>query len=494
MPTDNTAYSQDDLLQMIRKWVPEERVPRRVRIKDTSDYFRVDYDDVVILEGIPYLVRNNEREGRFGIPDEQKFWVKRSINLVTGEVRILKWAFREQFLSRIGDLIFECVRSPQKEARILQMVRGRSDFMQGEVVRDSDHNYLRIMDYIRGHTIEQVTLSLGKDHEDFFFNHYPALLSDFVTAMKAIRYLHENDEKHGDIRRDHLIRDKSTGQYRWIDFDYNYRHGASRFGYDLFGLGNVLIFITGHGDVTTHDLRRDNPDMFNTLFEEDLNIVFSNRVANLKKIYPYIPDYLNRILMHFSSGARVYYDTCQELIEDLGEAVERLKESRSVMFMKMDMHKETNANPRDKHLLVAVDQSEEAKRAVLYVADFIGGFPGFRATLLSILQEPGEDFFEDEKDRAEWLEKEEEKIGQRLENYRQILIQSGFPEDKVDIRVFRDNKKSLTDTIVSFQCDLSCCTIVVGRRHKAKAEEFLFGSVSSQLIHGAQNCAVWVVE
>jgi nucleotide-binding universal stress UspA family protein len=479
---------------MVRRWVPEERVPRRIRIKDTSDFFRVDYDDVVVLNDVPYLIRNNEREGRFGIPDEQKFWVKRSINLLDGKVRILKWAFREQFHSRIGDLVFECVRSPQKESRILKLVRGRTDFMQGEAVQDSAHNPLRIMDYIRGQTLEQVTLSLGKNHEDFFFNHYPLLLADFITSVKAIRFLHDNDEKHGDIRRDHLIKDKTSGQYRWIDFDYNYRHGASRFGYDLFGLGNTLIFITGRGDVTTQALHREKPDIYHKLFEEDLNIVFSTRVANLKKIYPYIPDFLNQVLMHFASGARVHYETTGELIEDLGEALERLKESRNVMFMKMNTHEEAGANPRDKHLLIAVDQSEEAKRAVLYVADFVGGFPGFRATLLSIVQEPEEDFFENENERIKWMEREKEKTGQSLEIYRQILIQSGFPEDKVDIRLCINNRKSLTDTITSFQCDLNCCTIVVGRQHKSKTEEFLFGSVSSQLIHGAKNCAVWVVE
>src|SRR5512140_2301475 len=132
MAAFNGDYSEKELLRMIRRWVPRERVPRRVRIKDTADFFRVDYDDVVVLGGIPYFVRNNEREGRFGIDDEQKFWVKRARQLFTGEVKILKWVFRERFQARIGEMVFECVRSPQKEARILELVRGRPEFMQGE--------------------------------------------------------------------------------------------------------------------------------------------------------------------------------------------------------------------------------------------------------------------------------------------------------------------------------------------------------------------------
>ncbi len=326
MLTGSDGYREKELLRMIRQWVPRERVPKRVRIKDTSDFFRVDYDDVVVLDGIPYLVRNNEREGRFGIDDEQKFWVKRALHLLTGQVKILKWVFKERFQARIGDLVFECVRSPQKEARILELVRGRPEFMQGETVLDSAGNQLRILDYIRGKTLGQHALEMGKDHEDFFFNYYPALLDEFIPVIEAIRFLHENGEKHGDIRRDHIIKDTSTGRYRWIDFDFNYQHGESRFGYDLFGLGNVLLFITGRGDITTYRLLREAPDVFDRLTEDDVNIVFHNRVNNLKKVYPYIPEKLNRVLMHFALSAPLYYEETRELLEDVREAREELIE------------------------------------------------------------------------------------------------------------------------------------------------------------------------
>ena len=324
MGAGNGGYSEKELLHMIRQWVPRDRVPKRAPIKDTSDFFRVDYDDVVVLNDVPYLIRNNEREGRFGIDDEQKFWVKRARNLLTGEVKILKWVFKERFNARIGDLVFECVRSPKKEARILELVRGRPDFMQGETVFDSAGNQLRILDYIRGKTLGQVALEMGKDHEDFFSRYYPSLLDEFIGIIEAIRFLHDNGEKHGDIRRDHIIKDDSTGIFRWIDFDFNYRHGESRFGYDLFGLGNILLFITGRGDVTTNRLLRESPEVFGRLRSNDVNIVFHNRVNNLKKIYPYVPERLNRVLMHFAMGSSVYYEFTKELIEDLSEAREEL--------------------------------------------------------------------------------------------------------------------------------------------------------------------------
>jgi hypothetical protein len=322
--TDQNGYTEKELLRMIRRWVPRDRVPKRVRVKDTSDFFRVDYDDVVVLNGVPYFVRNNEREGRFGLEDEPKFWVKRARNLLTGEVKILKWVFREKFEARIGKLVYECVRSPQKEARILELVRGRPEFMQGETVLDSSGSELRILDYIKGRTLGQIAVELGADHEDFFRSHYPALLDEFVGVVEAIRFLHDQNEKHGDIRRDHIIKDADTGRYRWIDFDFNYWHGESRFGFDLFGLGNVLLFITGRGDITTNRLYEKDRKIFDRLTMDDVNIVFHNRVNNLRKVFPYIPEKLNRVLMHFAYSAPVYYEHTRELLEDLGEAREEL--------------------------------------------------------------------------------------------------------------------------------------------------------------------------
>ncbi len=157
--------------------------------------------------------------------------------------------------------------------------------------------------------------------------------------------------------------------------------------------------------------------------------------------------------------------------------------------------KPESENPvRDKHLLIAVDDSESSSRAVLYVADFLGGFPGFTVTLLRIIPEPEEDFFDTEDELNSWIKKQTDVANRMLENYRQVLIQSGFPEDKVRYRACVGEAKSFAEAILETRCDLSCCTVVVGRHHHSKAEEFLFGSTSSKLIHEASNCAVWVVE
>ncbi len=156
---------------------------------------------------------------------------------------------------------------------------------------------------------------------------------------------------------------------------------------------------------------------------------------------------------------------------------------------------DANANqPKDKHFLIAVDETESSKRAVLYVADMLGGFPGFRVTLLSIIPEPEEDFFDSEEEQIAWTREKMGEANRMLENYRQVMIQAGFPPEKVRIRSCVEEEKSFADAILDMRCDMSCCTVVVGRHHKSKTEEFLFGSTSTRLIRDAKNCAVWVVE
>ncbi len=217
--------SQDTLRQMVSRWVPPHRVPRRFRIhNDTSDFFRVEYDDVVILNGKPYFIRHNAKEQRFGLDDEVKFWVKRAIDLENGALKIMKLVFYERFMSRIGEIEFECFRSPKKEARILERVSGHKNFMHGYSTQDEKDNLIRILDFIKGKTLSAHVGNMGMDHETYYHERFPGILDHFFECVQAIHFLHENGERHGDIRRDHILIEQETGDYRWIDFDFNYRH------------------------------------------------------------------------------------------------------------------------------------------------------------------------------------------------------------------------------------------------------------------------------
>ncbi len=320
------AFGQDELKERIARWAGETKVPRRVRVvEDTSDYFRVDYDDVVLLDGHPYFIRNYEREGRFGIDDEPKFWVRRAVDLEDGETVIVKMPFFERFTATIGGVPFECVRNPRKEARILELTRGNGRFMQGRRTHDQAGNPVLVIEYIKGTKYHDHVHGLGGSHEEYFFEHFPSVLDEFLELSRAIGLLHGRDERHGDIRRDHIILDRATGIARWIDFDFFCHHPENPWGYDIFGLGNVLAYLVGRGDVTVQELRKRRPAVFQRIRPGDRNIVFANRVVNLEKVYPYIPAALTRVLMHFSPEANVFYERIGDFLEDLGEAREALR-------------------------------------------------------------------------------------------------------------------------------------------------------------------------
>ena len=319
--------SQESLRQLAARWSPSQDKCHRFRIyRDTSDFFSIEYGDIVILNDAPYLIRHNAKEGRFGLDDEVKFWVKRAIDLASGETKIIKLVFYENFIARIGDIEFECFRSPRKEARILDLIGSHANFMHGFSVRDDKSNVVRVLDFIYGRPIADHVRDLASktDHKTYFFKYFPEILDNYIQCVEAIRFLHERGEKHGDIRRDHILLDRETGQWRWIDFDYNFRHRENMYGYDLFGLGNVFMYLVGMGDVLIQDLKISNHPALSGLSDDDTNIVFNNRVANLIKIYPYIPENLNRILMHFSKSANIFYDHTNQLLEDLNDFKSRL--------------------------------------------------------------------------------------------------------------------------------------------------------------------------
>lgn len=320
MPTAS-ALTHSEIVDLIAAHAGPDAVPPRFKIiTDTSDFFTVEYNDVVLLNNEAYWIKRYEKEGRFGIDDQPKYWVRRAIDLKTGATKILKLVFHEEFTTKVGDIEIKCFRSPKKEARILDLVAGDARFMHGTWALDTAGNNVRILEYIYGRNLDQIIIDYGDDHHDYFHNFFPEILSQYTELVRAIKFLHDHGEKHGDIRRDHILWDRESELYRWIDFDYNYMHGESMFSFDLQGLGNILIFLTGRGDILVPDLYYNQRDLYDSLWGEDLNISYKNRVANLKKIFPYIPESLNRILLHFSFGAKIFYETTGQMLDDLAEA------------------------------------------------------------------------------------------------------------------------------------------------------------------------------
>lgn len=293
-------------------------------ITDTSDFCSIDKDDEIILGTKSYVITGNPCELRFGVEDP-KLWVKWAFEKESNEKKIIKLVYLEEFNTSLGGVKIKCFRNPVKEAYILDLVRDHPYFMQGKSFYDEKNNNIRLIDIVRGRNFYFYIESLRMNHEKYFHTMLPGILKKLIKAFEALRFLHIHGQRHGDVRNDHIIIEKSSGNYVWIDFDYDYAATENPFGLDIFGIGNILLYAIGKGFHTLHMLKYDSSKYSKGLFDElvstDLSILDKNRVMNLKKIYPYIPKIMNDILIHFSFGTEIYYETAEEIVEELNRCL-----------------------------------------------------------------------------------------------------------------------------------------------------------------------------
>ncbi len=283
--------------------------------RDTCNYMAIERDHVVVLEGIPFLIRGNEHEGRFGLDEQPKFWVKRAVDLNDGHVYILKLVIEESFKVTVGSLEVLCARNAEKESKVLALVRGDSRFMQGRTLRDSLNNPVRVIDFIRGNDLITQLNSLRVSHEEYCRTALPGVLSQLTHSLAGLTLLHQAELCHGDIRNDHLLVERDTNCFKWIDFDLD----QGFVDFDLWSVGNILHFVVARGFMTFREAIGTWPGL--VLTRDDASVFFPHRVMNLGKVYPYLPERLNRVLLRFSFGACVRYDRMTQITDDLKESL-----------------------------------------------------------------------------------------------------------------------------------------------------------------------------
>lgn len=294
--------------------------PPRI-VTDTSDCMNIQRGNVVKLGEHYFVIEGNRYETRFGISDQPKYWVFGAVDLATGKHKILKTVFLEDFHVHIGVFKVRCYRSPEKEAKVLEVVKNDRRFMQGYTVNDTKNNNVRVIDFIRGPTIFQHVFNIAKSHEQYYHEDLSGILHKLIDCMEAIQFLHDRGTCHGDIRNDHIIIDSDTGHYRWIDFDLN--QNVSDF--DVWSMGNILNYVIGKGINSFQQvLKNDHIEerIRKSLRPDDGSAFYEYRIMNLQKLYPYISTDLNNILLHFAIKPRGIYSAIRELIGDFRDALE----------------------------------------------------------------------------------------------------------------------------------------------------------------------------
>lgn len=156
-------------------------------------------------------------------------------------------------------------------------------------------------------------------------------------------------------------------------------------------------------------------------------------------------------------------------------------------------------------ILIAFDGSENALRSVSYTAAMAGCRSDCQVEVVAIERPPDRDLFADDVSWKESCAVKAEALRQSLGRARRLLVEAGLPESAVTTRFVESCRSPLRE---SRECSINTSialevlrlaeeggfgTVVVGRRGVSRQEEFLFGSVSSKIIHAAKGLAVWVV-
>jgi nucleotide-binding universal stress UspA family protein len=148
-----------------------------------------------------------------------------------------------------------------------------------------------------------------------------------------------------------------------------------------------------------------------------------------------------------------------------------------------------------KHIMAAVDDSENARRAVRYVGAMAGNLTGGKVTIIHIIQVPPGDFFTSDEERAAWIGKQTDGAERILGAMREELRTAGFDEASIRSTIDAGEYPSVGATILRRAEEQGAGTLVIGRRGISRKEEFLFGSTSDAILHAQkQGVALWVVD
>jgi nucleotide-binding universal stress UspA family protein len=149
--------------------------------------------------------------------------------------------------------------------------------------------------------------------------------------------------------------------------------------------------------------------------------------------------------------------------------------------------------PPDNKFLLAVDNSENALRAVDYIARVLGGFD-FKITLFHAIRGAQSThsgiahlFFPKES-----LEDAEAGVMAVFDNAKRRLEDAGIPSGQISTKVI-SGVSSRAEAIIKEAREGDYGTIVLGRRGLSKVQEFLLGRVSNKVISIIRRRAVWIV-
>lgn len=146
----------------------------------------------------------------------------------------------------------------------------------------------------------------------------------------------------------------------------------------------------------------------------------------------------------------------------------------------------------EKRILIALDHSENARRAVAHLGGMVCALGEFQITLMNVVMVPEEDYFTSPDDKQDWLRDEEDKVSLLMDSARSFLVSAGYDPANIRTLVKKDPTPSISHSIIK-EAAKGYGIVALGRQGMTPKEEFLLGSVSKEVLSQVHDCAVWII-
>jgi nucleotide-binding universal stress UspA family protein len=149
-----------------------------------------------------------------------------------------------------------------------------------------------------------------------------------------------------------------------------------------------------------------------------------------------------------------------------------------------------NPYPNNK-VLIAMDGSENAMRAVEFVGSALGGYD-FQVTLVHVIRGNKGTALSHLFSTQETEEAAKRSIENVFTDAKAKLVDSGYSTDNIATRLIT-GVHSRAAAVMDEATQNDYGTIVVGRRGLSRTQEFFMGRVGNKIVNMAKNKTVWVI-
>lgn len=144
-------------------------------------------------------------------------------------------------------------------------------------------------------------------------------------------------------------------------------------------------------------------------------------------------------------------------------------------------------------ILVAVNDSDDALRAVHYVGQLAKVANTISLYLLYVYPDPPPDYYSKGGTLDAYKEIMQDQAGRAVKLAIKNLKKFGVSESRISTSIQLADGKTISQAILKALKECQCTTLVVGKRGISKNEEFLFGSISNTLARKTKGFATWII-